>query len=304
MNSHQRKKITELILKREQLRSQSRLKRLVVDPIRTVPFYVIALLGRVGPFQLTFPTMWGGRMTSYLPEGNTFLYYGYCEANLTNFFLRYIKPGMVCIDIGAHVGFYTMLFSQLVGEDGRVHSFEPTTWTFALLERNTASLSNVTLQKKAIASQSATLTLADYGPGYGAYNSAHEAGAAGMRRRKKTSEMVEAVSVDHYCNYASVHPDVIKIDAEGYEPEVLLGMAVLLRQKNRPIITLEVAGGDAWAKSRGQAFSVLERNDYVLFEIAVNGMLKRHTPRSDYEYDNLVAIPRERLGETEECVGE
>ena len=62
---------------------------------------------------------------------------------MTNFFLRYIQKNMVFIDVGEHVGFYSML-SVLVDCKGRVHSFEPTPWKYTLLKKNTKELKNVT----------------------------------------------------------------------------------------------------------------------------------------------------------------
>ena len=126
MTNEERTKLIEVISQREILRPLSRLARLIRKPIRTLPFYVLAALGHIKPFLISFKTLWGTKMTCYLPEGNTFFYYGYCEANLTNFLLRYIKQDSVCIDVGAHVGFYSMLLSKLVGPRGAVHSFEPT----------------------------------------------------------------------------------------------------------------------------------------------------------------------------------
>src|ERR1700719_2260133 len=47
-----------------------------------------------------------------------------------------VKPGMVCYDIGAHVGFYTLLFAKLVGPSGRVFAFEPLPKNCAVIKRH------------------------------------------------------------------------------------------------------------------------------------------------------------------------
>lgn len=47
-----------------------------------------------------------------------------------------VRPGMVCWDVGAHVGFYTLLFAELVGPKGRVFAFEPVSSNLALLRRH------------------------------------------------------------------------------------------------------------------------------------------------------------------------
>ena len=91
MNKNKKEKIIEKITEREKLRPLSRGERLIKVPVRTFFYYILAVLGHIKPYKLTFQTLWGTRMTSYLPEGNTFYYYGYCEANLTNFLLRFLK---------------------------------------------------------------------------------------------------------------------------------------------------------------------------------------------------------------------
>ncbi len=302
MNNSERKKIRATIVAREKLRPLSRWKRLLRAPLRTLPFYFLAALSRLRPYQLRFKTLWGDRMQSYLPEGNTFYYYGYCEANLANFFLRYVQPGMVCIDVGAHVGFYTMLFARLVDSRGKVLAFEPTPWTYALLKKNTKEMDNVKIFQKAVSDTSGEITLADYGPGYGAYNSAHVTGAADLSKESR-SVQVETVILDDHLKNGNLAADVIKIDAEGFEHEVLLGLdKTLSSEELRPLVSIEVAGGKSWAEGRSKALQLLQHHQYQLFEIAVDGLLKAHTPQENYGYDNLVAIPKEKLSNMAEYI--
>src|SRR5256885_8821899 len=44
-----------------------------------------------------------------------------------------IRPGMTIVDVGANIGYYTLLFSKLAGDNGRVYAFEPEPQNFALL---------------------------------------------------------------------------------------------------------------------------------------------------------------------------
>ena len=108
----------------------SRLKRLLKDPLRTFYFYVQQSIGYIRPFKVTYTTLWGSKMRFFLPEGGMVYYYGFWEANLTNFFINFLKEGDVFIDIGAHVGYYSVLASDLVGASGKVYAFEPTPRTF------------------------------------------------------------------------------------------------------------------------------------------------------------------------------
>jgi FkbM family methyltransferase len=293
MTNEERTKLVEVISEREILRPLSRLARLARKPIRTLPFYILATLGHIKPFLISFKTLWGTNMTCYLPEGNTFFYYGYCEANLTNFLLRYIKQDSVCIDVGAHVGFYSMLLSELVGPRGAVHSFEPTPWTFKLLEKNTTNLKNVTLNNKALSDTARTLSFADYGPGYGAYNTAHKDGAQ-LSSHTATTVKVASLPLDTYCRENNLVPDFIKIDSEGFEFEVLSGAEHLLDQV-RPLISIEVAGGSAWAENSQQSFLLLMKKDYQPYEISTTGLLSVHKFLDSYKYDNLIFVPKEKV---------
>jgi FkbM family methyltransferase len=296
MNNDERQKLISTILKHEALRPLSRLGRLVKDPLGAFPYYVVAAISHLKPFKIKFKTLWETKMTCFLPEGNTFYYYGYCEANLTNFFVRYIKENMVVIDVGAHVGIYSMLSAKLVGENGRVFSFEPTPWTFKLLEENTKSLANVAIFNQAISESAKPLTFADYGPGYGAYNSATIGGAPDLKKQPETIT-VPSISLSQFCQEKSLSPDLIKIDSEGYEYEVLAGSLSILETSGtkRPLVSIEVAGGTAWANNSHQAFTLLQSLKYDPYEIHPNGLISPHTFKDTYTYDNLLFIPQERV---------
>lgn len=286
--NNERKVIRDTILDREKLRHVSRVKRLWTNPRRTFVYYIFALLSHIKPYTLSFKTLWGTTMTSYLPEGNTFYYYGYCEANLTNFLLRFLKEGDIVIDVGAHVGIYTMLSSFLVGKTGQVHSFEPTPWTYDLLVKNSKGLTNVHLNNKAVSDVATVLSFKDYGPGYGAYNTAHKNGSP-LGKKSKTIYS-ETVVLDDYCKKKNITPTLIKLDAEGHEYPILLGMSTLL-QSVRPMITLEVAGEKDWLENCKQSINLLTEKGYLPYEISVEGKIRPHSFKDSYKYDNLLFIP-------------
>lgn len=298
MTEQDRQKLISTILRNEKLRPLSRINRLIHSPWRTLPYYILAAISHLKPFPLTFKTLWNTDMTCYLPEGNTFYYYGYCEANLTNFFVRYIQNGMTFIDVGAHVGIYSMLSSELIGPTGHVYSFEPTPWTFKILKENTNKLTNVTIFNQAISENEEVLTFSDYGPGYGAYNTATSDGAPDTNR-PSTKISVTSVSLDVFCREKSILPDVIKIDSEGFEYKVLRGTLGIITDQNkkRPLITIEVAGGEAWKQNCQQSFDLLITNKYVPYEINKEGLISPHTLKETYGYDNLLFIPQERIAE-------
>lgn len=66
------------------------------------------------------------------------IYLGVYERHERQFLSAYINPGWTCVDVGANVGFYTLLLASLVGERGRVLSIEASPTNFSLLSRNVA----------------------------------------------------------------------------------------------------------------------------------------------------------------------
>jgi len=71
---------------------------------------------------------------------------------ITDVLKKNVKKGDTVVDIGAHIGYFTIILSDLVGNDGKVIAFEPNPITFSILKKNieTNSLSNVILENLAI----------------------------------------------------------------------------------------------------------------------------------------------------------
>jgi hypothetical protein len=86
---------------------------------------------------------------------------GIMGADEKNLFGKLIKPGMTVIDIGANQGLYSLLFSRLVSDSGRVFSFEPDPILFDALQRNIIlnSAENIQAFPVALGSSEARMTL-------------------------------------------------------------------------------------------------------------------------------------------------
>jgi FkbM family methyltransferase len=136
------------------------------------------------------------------------------EKLMTEIFMRNIRKGMTVVDIGAHMGYYTLLAAEITGIDGYVFSFEPEPFNFALLRKNIDinNHHNVTAVQKAVIdkSLSATFYIKDF-----AEHSVIKCGTS------QKSIVVDAVSLDDFFTNNIV--DIIKIDVEGAEILVLKG---------------------------------------------------------------------------------
>lgn len=160
---------------------------------------------------------------------------GDAELTVQNILAERLRPGMVFYDLGANIGLFTLLASRLVGDPGKVFSFEPDPENAARLRRNVErnGFTNVAVVEKGIWSTSTRLNFlkssAD-SPDHGIGKfSATENGAGGT--------LTECVSLDDFIRDASVTPpDALKCDVEGAEVEALRGGAKLFKSRHPWIV--------------------------------------------------------------------
>lgn len=292
MNEKQKIELKKVVLKRYELYKlqHSRNKRILKDPLRTIPFFIMQSIAYLHPFKVTYKTLWGDIMRFYLPEGSAIYYYGFFEANLTNFLINFLKKGDVFFDVGAHVGYYSILASTLVESSGQVHSFEPTPRTFESLKENASRKSNITVNNRAILDKETEIEFVDYGPKYSAFNSFKARTSDEMKFLAEPERInVRTISLDNYCRDKGVSPTMIKIDAEGAEHLILQSMQHILTHI-KPLVTLEVAGDVEWAKNCKDSIEILQKYGYVGYEINNEGYLKKHAYKESYRYDNLLFV--------------
>lgn len=145
------------------------------------------------------------------------------ERLMTEVFLQQLKEGMTVVDVGAHVGYYTLLAARAVGKDGSVFSFEPEPSVFTLLVKNidVNGYKNVEAINKAVMDTSGVVGLY--------VNDVSGSHSMVNRKAKQKPISIVAVSLDDYFCGRTV--DVMKIDVEGAEMSVLKGMGSTLPRK-------------------------------------------------------------------------
>jgi FkbM family methyltransferase len=164
---------------------------------------------------------------------------GRYERDEIAFMRRILKRGDTAIDVGAHIGFFTMQMGAIVGPAGRVCAFEPFDANADLLERSIAENrfgDRVVFQRSAVggASGLATLTFpVETLNSGGAY--LLRDGASPLTGNLK--KQVPVVALDDLDMRRPVR--FIKMDVEGAEPQVIKGAERLLRE-DRPIILSEL----------------------------------------------------------------
>lgn len=134
-----------------------------------------------------------------------------------------IEKDDVVLDIGANIGYYTLIFARLVGNGGRVFAFEPDPDNFALLQRNVElnGYQNVVLVQKAVARQTGKIRL------YLSNESSADHNIYDRHNGRKSIE-VEAIRLDDYFKDYDRKVNFVKMDVEGAEWEALQGMSHLL----------------------------------------------------------------------------
>lgn len=151
---------------------------------------------------------------------------GYYENFITKLIPKLVKKGDIVVDIGAHIGYYTLILAKSVGEEGKVYAFEPDPTNFALLKKNieTNGYKNVVLEQKAVSNSSGKVKLH-----LGKERSTHHS----IHQNKYSSEdyvLVESISLDDY--FKEISLNFAKIDIEGEEFGALRGMQSLLKRSN------------------------------------------------------------------------
>ncbi len=158
---------------------------------------------------------------------------GTFEPTTVRLFSEAITPGAVVLDIGAYLGYYTIIASRRAGKFGKVFAVEPNPESFAFLRYNLREngCSNVVAVQKALSNYSGWTSL---------HRDRSDPSRASLIAREGSlgAVTVECTTVNDLLG--EQHVDVVKIDVEGAEPFVLDGMARVLEQSRDPILSVEL----------------------------------------------------------------
>lgn len=268
-----------------------RFERLISHPWKTI--CPVIMHSFRGCREITAQTFWGGNMKVVLPEPvSTHIWrYGFFEADVALYIINHLREGMTFIDVGGHFGFFTLLGSLLVGEEGRVLTFEPTLSSYIQLKKNISmhsQYSNIEAIQYAAYSENKDIKFYDYGLEGSAYNSAYESRAVVSKIDKRKEVTVPGKRIDDLLKEMEIYKvDLVKIDAESSELHVLEGFVRTI-DKDRPNIIIEV--GDSPAKgvpTSKESISWLRKRDYEVYEVK-KGEIVPHICQDRYEYGNLI----------------
>jgi FkbM family methyltransferase len=166
---------------------------------------------------------------------------GEVEPEVQDVLKKYLLPGMTFYDIGANIGFFSLLAARLVGASGRIVAFEADPEIASRLRQHVTRNrdASILVEEKAVWSSSEPVFFAradtNISPDRGLGHVVDE-----VEKTEPDTIRIEAVSLDEYVTNAGA-PDFIKCDVEGAEVEVFRGAQTLLVEK-KPIILCEMHG--------------------------------------------------------------
>jgi FkbM family methyltransferase len=225
------------------------------------------------------------------------------EIGERRFLCRYLRPGMTVLDIGAHVGLYTLLAARKVTPNGCVIAFEPSPRErrFLHLHLRLNRCHHVKVEPFALADQEGEMTLFVY---RGAFSNCGNTMLNSLRQQSWALPC-EAISVpvttlDAYLTRHGIRKvDFVKMDTEGAELSILAGAKRLLTTPPRPLFMVELNDSvtQPWGYPSSAILDTLLAMDFHAFTATEDGFLVPAPLLERYELLNLIAVPNERLDE-------
>ena len=198
----------------------------------------------IGRDRMLIDLVYGGMLVvpaddySLMPALTT---WGAIEPPLTKFLANNLQPGQTIVDVGANVGYFTVLAAKLVGTGGRIIAFEANPTTSELLKDNLAmnwlTDHDIVVRTEAAYSENTSVKFHASAKFVGD-SSIQERPAHAHRLDDITMIEVPAVRLDDALQDVPV-VDLLKIDIEGGEYHAFLGMMRLIRDKRIRRIVFE-----------------------------------------------------------------
>ena len=189
---------------------------------------------------------------------NSFRHKGYWfhgknrEQETMHAFESMISPGDTVAEVGGHIGYLSLWFAKLVGQNGAVFVFEPGSNNLPYIRKNLHDRKNVTLVEKGCGAEQTVLDF--YEDDLTGQNNSFVKDFQGLKGNSRRapgvsvtveSKPVELCRLDSFLKEFGREASFVKIDTEGYEHLVLQGCEGLLTQKRPPVFMVEVQADES-----------------------------------------------------------
>lgn len=185
--------------------------------------------------------------------------------------------GGSAIDGGAHIGYYTRYFAEIIGETGKVFSFEPNPYMFRLLNKYAKSHGNVVAYQKALSDET---TISSF---YAQPFSLSQDSILGLGREGQKKISVETVSLDDFLGHEEIR--LIKLDVEGHEMQAIMGATQLIH-RCQPWMIFEYVQNES--RNDFEIIALLEEWKYTCIDL---NTLNRVSRAAHIDLTDVVAIP-------------
>lgn len=192
---------------------------------------------------------------------------GVWEPQMTNLLKKYLFKTKTFADIGANIGYYSLIAGQILKNKGKVFAFEPVSTNFDLMKKTVAEsgFGNITVEKLALGDREGDGSIYLNDENFG------DQRLWGKETCKK--EKIKLTTLDKYFLDKKTKPDLIKIDVQGYELKVFKGAKGLLKERRIKVILSELwpdgleCAGDSWEKY----IIYLEKHGFKIYEVCDSG---------------------------------
>jgi len=221
---------------------------------------------------------------------------GVYEEFETSIIKKLIKKGDYVVDVGANIGYYTLIFARIVGTEGKVFAFEPEPTNFELLKKNIKinGYKNVECIQKSVSNRNEKTRLYIDDDNMGGHTMINDT-------KNKNFIEIESVQLDDYFKDLERKINFIKIDVEGFEIKVIDGMRTLLQNNNE--IKMMVEFNPYLIKKFGSDnkkffnllekfqfdISNIEKNNHTVSHIDLNELPKKFDPEKQNN-TNLLCV--------------
>lgn len=209
--------------------SHGLLARRILNRVNADPFPIASLCGPLA----------GQRMRVNWALHKTYVF-GTHEPLVMQTIKDVVHPGWTAVDVGAHIGYSTLLLAQCVGPAGKVIAFEPLAENFKMLQENVQlnGHSTVITENLALMDRSGRIELRSATPGAMTWVASANIDSTSAVE----SQTVEVIPFDSYAQQRNINKvDFIKMDVEGAEAAVLGGMNDILK-RDKPTLLIEIHG--------------------------------------------------------------
>lgn len=291
----------------QKIASLSKIKRLLHNPFKYG--YAIAYRELIYPKKkkekiVETTLFYGDKMKVALPASTDIYLTGgkshSSEIRLALFLILNLKQGNHFLDIGAHYGYFTLVASKLVGDNGSIYSFEPSDKSFNILSQNASRLKTTSIFKKAISDTTEKIIFYEFANLQSEYNSSDIKQFENEEWYQNTPPLkieVEATTIDKLTQQTKFTPNIIKIDVEGAEYNVIKGGMNYLTS-NSPKIVMEYLEPKRNNESHKKALNLLREIGYTSYIINGEGALHeidnidQYLETANLESDNIVFVKK------------